>query len=102
VIIVNRNAAFDFWVPNDIAIVKSPYLIRSAEITKSGTLALRGDLDQTRAEVGVFVDDAVRTVSFNGRAAAVRKTSYGSLTFELRTSDLRVALPNLARLDWVR
>ena len=102
VIIVNRNTAFNFWVPNDIAIVKSPYLIRSAEITKSGMLALRGDLNQTRAGVEVFVDGAVRTVSFNGRAVSVQKTSYGSLTFELRASDLRVSLPDLTKLDWVR
>ncbi|KAF8416945.1 hypothetical protein EV426DRAFT_707004 [Tirmania nivea] len=82
VIIVNRYAAFDLWVPNNIAIAESPYLIGSAEITKSGMLALRGDLNLTRGRVEVFADDTVRAVSFNGRAVSVRKTSHRSQIYQ--------------------
>ncbi|KAF8476249.1 hypothetical protein BDZ91DRAFT_758728 [Kalaharituber pfeilii] len=100
VVIVNRHAAFDFWVLDDAAIVKSLYLIRSAECTKSGTLALWGDLNQTQVEAELFADDDAHTLNANGQAISVRKTVYGSLRFKLRTSKLRVSLPTLAKLDW--
>lgn len=61
-------------------------------------LALPGDVNQTQGKVEVFADDTMRTVSFNGLVVSTRKTSYGSLTFELCTSELRVSLPDLTKL----
>lgn len=104
VVVVNRNAAFDFWVPEwnlGAAIVRSPYLIRSAHRTDSGTLQLRGDLNQTSAEGEAFIDDNIRTLSFNGRQVPFQRTTYGSLKFQLRTSKLEVSLPSLEKLNWV-
>lgn len=105
VIIVTRNAAFDFWIPSwgdGSAIVSSPYLIRSADLEHSGTLALRGDLNQTQGVAEVWADKNVKSVSFNGKEVRAVKTSYGSLKFELKTqTDLKVELPNLGTLEWV-
>ena len=103
-VILDRNAAFDFWVPEwegGAAIVKSPYLIRSAQSTNKGTLEIRGDLNQTKAEVEVFADDSIRSVTYNGKSVSVKKTAYGSLEFRLRTSKLEVSLPSLQILKWV-
>jgi hypothetical protein len=104
VIIVNRNAAFNFWVPEwdgGTAIVRSPYPSRSAEVSSKETLALRGDLKMTQAEVDVIADDDVKSVTFNGKPVWVQETAYGSLKFQVATSKLEVSLPNLEDLDWV-
>ncbi|KAH8676554.1 putative beta-galactosidase A [Tricladium varicosporioides] len=105
VVIVNRNTAFDFWTPswnsgNSSAIVKSPYLIRSADLSNAGVLMIRGDLNQTKVEVEVFADDDINSVSFNGKNVDVRRSGYGSLKFDMTSSDLKVELPNLEKLDW--
>jgi hypothetical protein len=106
VVIVNRNTAFDFWTPEcdgRNVIVKLPYLVRSASFEKGGVLALKGDLNQTRVDAEVWVDDDVKSVSFNGKKVATKKTEYGSLKFEVKTgTKLEVELPSLQKLDWVR
>jgi hypothetical protein len=105
VVVVNRNDAFDFWTPEwngGAAIVRSPYLIRSAEVNPPGTLALRGDLNQTKVDAEIFADGKIHSLTFNGRAVSVEKTVYGSLKYQIRTSNLKVSLPKLEGLDWVR
>ena len=104
VIILNRNVAFDFWTPSwedGSAIIKSPYLIRSAALEK-GVLALKGDLNQTEVTAEVWADDNVKSVSFNGKKVNAKTTDYGSFKFSLKTSsNLKVKLPDLQKLDWV-
>ncbi|KAF2461720.1 glycoside hydrolase superfamily [Lineolata rhizophorae] len=103
VIVVNRNDAFEFWIPEperSPAIVKSPYLIRSA-VRTDATLALRGDLNQTQATIEVFAAPGVESATYNGRNVSLNKTAYGSLLFDVSTtSDLQLSLPSLQELDW--
>ena len=105
VIIVNRNAAYNFWVPEvgkGTVIVQGPYLVRSAELTGNSTVALRGDLNKTKTDVELIADDSVTSVSFNGRIVPSQRTAYGSLKFTLSTGDLAVNLPDIEQLQWVR
>ena len=104
VIIVNRNAASNFWVPdidNSTVIVQGPDLIRSAGFTGNSSIVLRGDLNQTKTDAELIADDFVTSVSVNGRTLATRRTSYGSLRFILSTGDLSVTLPAVEQLQWV-
>ncbi|KAL3417481.1 glycosyl hydrolase family 35 [Phlyctema vagabunda] len=99
VVIVNRNEAFDFWVPEwdgGAAIIDFPYLIRSA-VLKDETLHLRGDLNTTKADAEVFADAA--RITFNGHPVSHTTTSYGSLKFKWK-ADLVVTLPSLEDLEW--
>ncbi|KAH8078388.1 glycoside hydrolase superfamily [Cristinia sonorae] len=50
---------------NSSVLVGGPYLVRNATITKSGELALRGDLNAT-AFLTVIAPSSVRSVSWNG------------------------------------
>ncbi|KAI5779605.1 glycoside hydrolase superfamily [Geopyxis carbonaria] len=109
VLLVDRNYAYDFWVPNLPAgsdtfstkksvIVHGTYLVRSATVAGS-ILKLQGDLNAT-APIEVFAEPSVRSVLFNGKSVAVKPTAYGSLKGSITFAAPKIAIPDLKALSW--
>ncbi|THH31612.1 hypothetical protein EUX98_g2597 [Antrodiella citrinella] len=87
----------NFWQfgSNDTVLVGGPYLVRNATITKSGELALRGDLNQT-AILTVIAPSTVKLVSWNGEEVptmvAASTSSGGPKSSAIRTGRVDMKL----------
>ena len=84
--------------PSEQIIVLGPYLVRNA--TQSGnTVALVGDLaNSTKIEVYTG-NNALNLITWNGKALATSKSSYGSLVAQAEGPEERqISLPKLS--DW--
>ncbi|KAG6919301.1 hypothetical protein DXG01_007434 [Tephrocybe rancida] len=110
--VLDRANAYEFWVlhpptAGDFAhystenpiIVKGGYLVRSVSIG-SGTLAIQGDLNSTSTFEIIAPSASSKSVTFNGEALKLSKTTHGTLTAK-RTANLpNVAIPKLSSLTW--
>ncbi|KAL4977037.1 glycoside hydrolase superfamily [Aspergillus desertorum] len=87
VVLLDRQKAYTFWAPaltddplvpeGESVLVSGPYLVRSSRMSGS-TLNLRGD-SKSETTLEVFAPQQIKTVTWNGRAVEVTRTSYGSL-----------------------
>ena len=104
VIIMNRNQAYNLWVPeleNGSVIVQGPYLVRSAR--RNGTqLLLRGDLNASTTSINVWVDEGIEEVLFNNRSLNLERALDGSLKGVINIAQPNITLPTLSGLNWVR
>lgn len=86
---------------NQTILVGGPQLVRNATISRSGQLALRGDLNASTA-LTLVVSETVKTVSWNGETVHVKQNANvpGMLTAQLspKYNLHSVKLPELT--DW--
>ncbi|KDR83515.1 hypothetical protein GALMADRAFT_56290 [Galerina marginata CBS 339.88] len=110
--IVDRANAYQFWVlhpptTGDLAqfntenpiIVKGGYLMRTVNV-KGSTLALTGDLNNTSNFEIIAPAAQSKSITFNGAALTVAKTSYGTLTAKKTVSLPDASLPHLPSISW--
>jgi hypothetical protein len=95
VVLVDRSAAYLFWVPtlgndpfapeNETVLVQGPYLVRSAEVcAETKTLELTGDLGNGTTNIIVFAPSSVEKLSWNGKEARITSSNGGLLTADLQ------------------
>ncbi|TCD66865.1 hypothetical protein EIP91_000819 [Steccherinum ochraceum] len=87
----------NFWQfgSNNTILIGGPYLVRNATITKSGELALRGDLNAT-ARLTLIAPSTVKSLSWNGERvpvdAAASASGHGGKSSAIRTGQLDMAV----------
>ncbi|KAL4904335.1 putative beta-galactosidase A [Aspergillus multicolor] len=111
--LLDRNAAYNYWVLNlpdtdgsrystaSSVIVKAGYLLRTAEMNGS-TLALRGDLNVTTTVEVIGSPSKLSSVTFNGKALSNLSTSNTTETLSGQAiyQEPNFTLPDLSSLDW--
>ena len=86
------GASAKFWQPAVNVLVRSPELVRSASVSGS-TLALTGDTT-TATTIQAYAPSAVTTVTWNGAAVPVTRTTDGALQLTAG-GPVSVTLPTL-------
>lgn len=101
-LIAAQDLAQTFWRQQTSAgavLERGPALVRSATLAGS-RLALEGDTETT-SELEIWAPSSVRTISWNGKAIPVERTTLRSVR---ATASLdgpsKIELPNLARSTW--
>ncbi|KAM0530735.1 hypothetical protein ACHAP9_000917 [Verticillium nonalfalfae] len=107
VYILNRNEAYNYWVPPTEAdlgtadvIIKAGYLVRTVSIDGS-SLSFVGDVNATTPiEVIGGAPTSLKALEFNGKALDFEQDDSGvvSAVIEFKTPDIK--LPCLSRLKW--
>jgi hypothetical protein len=101
-LLADEDEAQQFWTPSATAVlVRGPALVREALVAQN-TLALTGDTTKP-SELEVWAPASARTVSWNGKAIAVRTTASGSLQASTPLAGVKqITLPDLWRGQWLR
>ncbi|KAK3330560.1 glycoside hydrolase family 35 protein [Apodospora peruviana] len=102
VYIVDRNSAYDYWVPElspSSLIVNGGYLIRSASI-KGNSLYIRADSNSTTTFELIGVPRSVRKIYVNDSPADYKTNSDGNWVADANYHSPKLSLPNLPSLDW--
>jgi beta-galactosidase len=105
VVVMDRSTAYDAWFPAlsarpvpaaiETIFVQGPYLVRNV-VLEGTTLTIYGDnIEATGVEI--MAPSNVKTVSWNGKACKISRTSYGSLRTQLQSVDRSgVTLPSFS------
>lgn len=103
VYIVDRNSAYNYWVPetssSSSVIVNGGYLIRSASVS-GATLNLRGDFNGTTAIEIIGVPKDVSTLNLNSAVTPYKTNAQGNWESAVSYTAPGLAIPDLAKLDW--
>jgi hypothetical protein len=103
VYIVDRNSAYNYWVPETSAsssvIVNGGYLIRSASVS-GATLNLKGDFNGTSNIEIIGVPKAVTTLKLNDAVSPYVKTPRGNWESTVAYAKPALHLPDLGKLNW--
>lgn len=104
---LDRNEAYDFWVPaeeenfktSDL-IVKAGYLIRNVAVGGS-TIDLRGDVNETTAvEIIGGAPTSLETLTFNGVELDFEQDAHGVVRAAIDFETPEITLPCLSQLNW--
>lgn len=103
VYIVDRNSAYNYWVPAISAsasvIVNGGYLIRSAAVS-GATLDLRGDFNGTTTIEIIGVPKDVSSLNLNGAVSSYTTNAQGNWECAVPYNEPTLAIPDLGKLDW--
>jgi hypothetical protein len=104
VYIVDRNSAYNYWVPDissiESVIVNGGYLIRSASVS-GNTLSLRGDFNSTATLEVIGVPKGVTNLNINGAKSVHTKNAQGNWETTISYTKPTITVPNLSKLDWM-
>lgn len=79
--------------------MQGPYLVRSAAISSSGTLALTGDIDASTQAINIFTP-SVSSVTWNGNPVTITSRDGNLLTATL-DGPTEFSLPSLGQWKWL-
>ncbi|ORY56836.1 beta-galactosidase [Pseudomassariella vexata] len=111
VYILDRDSAYDYWVPDlgspygtsnlnpDSVIVKAGYLVRSASIS-AGALYLVADFNASTAIEVIGAPSNVSTLYINGDKTNYATNSLGSWLTNLTLPEISYDVPDLPSLVW--
>ncbi|RYO74978.1 hypothetical protein DL766_009099 [Monosporascus sp. MC13-8B] len=107
VYLLDRNEAYNFWVPPEPAhvgtssvIVKAGYLIRTVEVDDA-TLSFVGDVNATTTiEVIGGAPEKLRTLNFNGRSLPFEQDERGVVTATVKFQKPCFKVPSSSGLKW--
>ncbi|KAJ9155583.1 Beta-galactosidase [Pleurostoma richardsiae] len=106
VYILDRNSAYDYWVPDlptgsspSSLIIKGPYLVRSISID-GAVLNVKADFNSTAAIEVIGVPEGVSELQINGQAVSHKTGSLGSWIAGVSYTEPSFSIPDLAALDW--
>ncbi|KAF2761706.1 family 35 glycosyl hydrolase [Pseudovirgaria hyperparasitica] len=107
VYLLDRNEAYNYWVPATPAsygqgslIVKAGYLIRSA-VTDGTTLSLIGDLNVTTPiEIIGGAPQGLTDLQFNGESLDFKQDDAGVVTATAEFKKPTISIPDLGAVEW--
>ncbi|KAL0572730.1 hypothetical protein V5O48_009230 [Marasmius crinis-equi] len=82
---------------NETVLVSGPLLLRNASVDAK-EIRLVGDTNSTSANMTVYAEESVTSVSWNGQAVDTEVVAPGILSFEVGAPSVEVNLPELT--DW--
>jgi hypothetical protein len=114
--IIDRNSAYNYWVPDlpgsgstpaygtsaqspDSVIVKAGYLIRNVTTTSTG-LYLNGDFNATTPIEVIGAASGLTTLYVNGKSLSFTTNKYGVWSSSMTYTSPSLGLPSLSSLTW--